>query len=198
MIIAHTSWLFMVRIISNFGSEAVAGYTIAIRIVLFLLLPSWGLSNAAATLVGQNLGAKRSDRAEKAVWTVALVNMIFLGIVSVAFIVFPEVFIRIFTQETNLIQIGADCLRIVSYGFIFYGLGMVMVQAFNGAGDTRTPTRVNFIAFWLIEIPLAYFLAVKTGLDEKGVFFSIIIAEAAMTMLALYFFKKGKWKVEKI
>ncbi|MBI9066553.1 MAG: MATE family efflux transporter [Salinivirgaceae bacterium] len=198
MIIATTSWVFMVRVISHFGSEAVAGYTIAIRIVLFFLLPSWGLSNAAATLVGQNLGANRPDRAEKSVWAVAKINMIVLGIISFIFIIIPEPFIGFFTDEVKLIQIGSQCLQIVSYGFIFYGLGMVLVQAFNGSGDTKTPTKVNFIAFWLIEIPLAYFLALKVGLDENGVFYAIIIAESIMTLLGLYFFKKGKWKSQKV
>ena len=198
MIIATTSWIFMVRVISNFGSEAIAGYTIAIRIVIFLLLPSWGLSNAAATLVGQNLGAKKPERAEKSVWQVARINMIFLGTMSIAFIIMPELFIKLFTNEETLIAIGSDCLRIVSYGFIFYGLGMVLVQAFNGSGDTKTPTKINAIAFWLIEIPLAYLLALKTGLNEQGVFYAIIIAESTMALIAFYSFRKGKWKKQSV
>lgn len=198
MIIATTSWIFMVRIISHFGSEAIAGYTIAIRIVIFLLLPSWGLSNAAATLVGQNLGANEPLRAERSVWSVARINMMFLGGLSLLFIFNPEFFIRLFTNETALIAIGADCLRTVSFGFVFYGLGMVLVQAFNGSGDTKTPTKINAIAFWLIEIPLAYFLALKAGVDERGVFYAIIIAETILSLLALYYFKKGKWKVQKV
>jgi putative MATE family efflux protein len=197
-IIATTSWVFMVRIISHFGSEAIAGYTIAIRIIIFLLLPSWGLSNAASTLVGQNLGAEKPDRAEKAVWSVARINMVFLGLLSLVFIVFPAFFIRLFTQDTLLISIGADCLRIVSFGFVFYGLGMVLVQAFNGSGDTVTPTKINAIAFWMIEIPLAYLLALKTGLGSHGVFYAIIIAESTLTLIALYFFRKGKWKLQKV
>jgi len=198
MIIATTSWVFMVRVISHFGSDAIAGYTIAIRIAIFLIMPSWGLSNAAATLVGQNLGAEQYDRAQQSVWRVARINMIFLGVLSLFFILIPEVFIRLFTVEEALISIGADCLRIISYGFIFYGLGMVLVQAFNGSGDTKTPTKVNAIAFWLIEIPLAYFLALQTSLNEHGVFYAIIIAETSMTLLAWYFFSKGKWKLQKV
>jgi putative MATE family efflux protein len=197
-IIATTSWVFMVRIISHFGSEAIAGYTIAIRIIIFLLLPSWGLSNAASTLVGQNLGAEKPDRAEKAVWSVARINMVFLGLLSLIFIVFPAFFIRLFTHDDLLVAIGADCLRIVSFGFVFYGLGMVLVQAFNGSGDTVTPTKINAIAFWMIEIPLAYLLALKTGLGSHGVFYAIIIAESTLTLIALYFFRKGKWKLQKV
>ncbi|MCK9207570.1 MAG: MATE family efflux transporter [Salinivirgaceae bacterium] len=197
-IIATTSWVFMVRIISHFGSEAVAGYTIAIRIIIFLLLPSWGLSNAASTLVGQNLGANRSDRAEQSVWKVSKINVVFLGVLSLFFIVYPEFFIRLFTTDANVVSIGADCLRIVSYGFIFYGLGMVLVQSFNGAGDTRTPTIFNLVAFWMIEIPLAYLLAIQFGFEQRGVFYAIIIAESSMSLMAWYFFRKGKWKTQQV
>jgi len=197
-LIATSSWVFMVRLISKFGSEVVAGYTIAIRIVIFMLLPSWGLSNAASTLVGQNLGAGQPERAEKAVWQVAIINMVMLGIISLFFIFLPGTFIRLFTNEAELIRYGIKCLRIISYGFVFYGLGMVMVQAFNGSGDTRTPTKVNLVAFWLIEIPLAYFLALKAGLNEEGVFWAIIIAESSLTLLAFYLFRQGKWKTEQV
>lgn len=198
MIIATTSWVFMVRVISHFGSEAIAGYTIAIRIMIFLIMPSWGLSNAAATLVGQNLGAEHTDRAEQSVWRVARINMVFLGVLSILFIIIPEFFMGLFTTDAVLIDIGSDCLRIVSFGFIFYGLGMVLVQAFNGAGDTKTPTKINAIAFWLLEIPLAYVLALNTGLNEHGVFYAIIIAESSMTLLAWFYFSKGRWKTMKV
>jgi len=197
-LVATSSWIFMVRIISNFGSEVLAGYTIGIRIILFSLLPSWGLSNAAATLVGQNLGAKEPQRAEKAVWGVARINLIFLGGLSILFIVFPGWFVRLFSDDLRVIKSGIECLRIIAYGFAFYGIGMVMTQAFNGAGDTRTPTRINVVAFWLVEIPLAYVLAMVFGLEESGVFYSIIIAEACMTILAAYLFKQGRWKKERV
>ncbi len=197
-IIATTSWIFMVRIISHFGSTAVAAYTIAIRIIIFLLLPSWGLSNAAATLVGQNLGAKHPERAEKSVWKVAQINMVFLGVLSLAFIAMPGIFIKLFTHEVEIIRLGSQCLRIISYGFIFYGLGMVLVQSFNGAGDTKTPTWFKLVAFWMIEIPLAYFLAIIADYKENGVFYAIVIAESSLALMAWYFFKKGKWKTQKV
>src|SRR5216683_1997439 len=156
--IAHTSWIGLVRIISVFGSAALAGYTIAIRILIFILMPSWGLSNAAATLVGQNLGAKQPERAETSVWRTGFYNMIFLGIIGLLFVAFAEPIVKLFTHDPQVVPLAASCLRIISYGNIGYAYGMVMLQAFNGAGDTVTPTIVNFFGFWLLEIPLAYFL----------------------------------------
>jgi putative MATE family efflux protein len=196
--IAHTSWIGLVRIVSTFGAAALAGYTIAIRVVIFVILPSWGLSNAAATLVGQNLGAQKPDRAEKAVWRTGLYNMIFLGTVGVLFILFAEPIVGLFISDPEVVKLGAACLRIVSYGNLGYAYFMVMMQAFNGAGDTITPTIVNFFGFWLFEIPLAYVLAKPLGMRSNGVFFSIAIAESAMAAASAILFKQGKWKKQKI
>ncbi|HVN20872.1 MAG TPA: MATE family efflux transporter [Dongiaceae bacterium] len=196
--IAHTSWIGLVRIISTFGAAAVAGYTIAIRIVIFVILPSWGLSNAAATLVGQNLGAGKPDRAEAAVWRTGLYNVLFLGTVGLFFIVFAEPVVQLFIHDPVVVPLGAACLRIVSYGNLGYAYFMVMMQAFNGAGDTITPTIVNFFGFWLLEIPLAYFLAKSVDMKSNGVFFSIAIAESAMAAASAVLFKRGKWKAKKI
>lgn len=196
--IAHTSWIGLVRIVSTFGAAALAGYTIAIRIVIFVILPSWGLSNAAATLVGQNLGAAKPDRAERAVWRTGLYNMIFLGSVGVFFVLFAEPVVRLFIHDPAVVPLGASCLRIVSYGNIGYAYFMVMMQAFNGAGDTITPTIVNFFGFWLFEIPLAYVLAMPLKMKSNGVFFSIAIAESAMAAASAILFSRGKWKKQKI
>ncbi|MGB9206357.1 MAG: MATE family efflux transporter, partial [Terriglobales bacterium] len=178
--IAHTSWIGLVRIVSVFGAAALAGYTIAIRIVVFLILPSWGLSNAAATLVGQNLGAKKPERAEQAVWRTGFYNMLFLGSVGVLFVLTAEPIVRLFTQDPAVVAFAATCLRIISYGNIGYAYGMVMLQAFNGAGDTVTPTIVNFFGFWLLEIPLAYWLAIPLRLHSNGVYIAIVIAECSI------------------
>jgi len=196
--IAHTSWIGLVRIVSVFGSAALAGYTIAIRILIFVILPSWGLSNAAATLVGQNLGAKQPERAEKSVWRTGLYNMIFLGVVGVFFITFAEPVIRLFTNDPAVIPLAVSALRIFSYGNIGYAYAMVMLQAFNGAGDTITPTIVNFFAFWMLEIPLAYFLALHTRMQAHGVYWSVVVAEAAMAAVSIVLFKRGYWKRQKI
>ncbi len=197
-IIATSSWIGMVRIIAEFGSVALAGYTIAIRIMLFTLLPSWGLANAAATLVGQNLGAKKVKRAERSVWITGFVNMFLLGLISVFFILQADFFIAIFTSDKEVIAAGASCLRLVSYGFLFYALGMVMIQSFNGAGDTITPTWLNLFCFWLLEIPLAWLLAIKAGFNEHGVYLSIVIAESLLALLAMILFRQGKWKLKQV
>jgi putative MATE family efflux protein len=196
--IAHTSWIGLVRIVSIFGSAALAGYTIAIRIVIFILLPSWGLSNAAATLVGQNLGAKQPDRAEKSVWRTGFYNMLFLGSIGVLFAIFAEPAVRLFTRDPEVIPLAASCLRIISLGNIGYAYGMVMLQAFNGAGDTRTPTIVNIVGFWILEIPLAYALAIPAHLHSKGVFIAIVIAECVMAALGIILFRQGRWKLQQI
>lgn len=196
--IAHTSWIGLVRIVSVFGSAALAGYTIAIRIIVFIILPSWGLSNAAATLVGQNLGAKQPDRAEASVWRTGFYNMLFLGTIGVFFIIFAAPIVRLFTHDPAVVPLAAACLRILSYGNIGYAYGMVMLQAFNGAGDTITPTVVNFFGFWLIEIPLAYLLAIPGHLESSGVFISIVAAEVFIAGVSIILFKRGRWKRQQI
>jgi len=196
--IANASWIGLVRIISLFGAAAVAGYTVAIRIVIFFILPSWGLSNAAATLVGQNLGARRPDRAEKAVWRTGFYNMIFLGVVGVFFFVFATPVLRLFLNDPQVISIGATALRIFSCGNIAYAYVMVLLQAFNGAGDTVTPTYVNFLGFWVLEIPLAWFLAVRTNLQWKGVLVAFVCAEGVVAVISLILFRRGRWKAQRI
>src|SRR6202158_947608 len=186
--IAHTSWIGLVRIVSIFGAAALAGYTIAIRIVIFVILPSWGLSNAAATLVGQNLGAKQPERAASSVWRTGFYNMVFLGIIGLLFVAFAEPIVKLFTHDPQVIPLAASCLRIISYGNIGYAYGMVMLQAFNGAGDTVTPTIVNFFGFWLLEIPLAYFLAIPMHLQARGAYISIVAAEAAIAAGSIVLF----------
>ncbi len=196
--IAHTNWIGLVRIVSIFGAAALAGYTIAIRIVIFVILPAWGLSNAAATLVGQNLGAKQPERAEQSVWRTGIYNMLFLGSVGVLFIFFAEPLIRLFSKDPAVVPLGAACLRIVSYGNIGYAYGMVMLQAFNGAGDTVTPTYVYLFGFWMLEIPLAYWLAMPMHLRSNGVFIAIVIAETAIAGASAILFKRGAWKQQQI
>ena len=193
-VIAQTSWIGLVRIVSLFGAAAVAGYTIAIRIVIFVILPSWGLSNAAATLVGQNLGAKQPDRAEKSVWRTGFYNMLFLGSVGIIFTLFARPIVSLFTNDPAVVPLAAACLRIVSYGNIGYAYGMVMLQAFNGAGDTVTPTILNLFAFWLFEIPLAYWLAIREGWHSNGVYYAIVIAEGALAIASILIFRRGRWK----
>jgi putative MATE family efflux protein len=196
--IAHTSWIGLVRIISVFGSAVLAGYTIAIRLLIFVLMPSWGLSNAAATLVGQNLGAKQPERAQISVWRTAFYNMAFLGVVGVFFWIYATPVVRLFTQDPEVVPLAATCLRILSCGNIGYAYGMVMLQAFNGAGDTLTPTVVNFFGFWLLEIPLAYYLALRAGWRANGAYVSIVVAECAIAAAGVVLFRRGKWKGRKI
>jgi len=197
-LIAQTSWIGLVRIVSAFGADALAAYTIAIRIVIFIILPSWGLSNAAATLVGQNLGAKQPERAETSVWRTGFYNMLFLGSVGVAFILFAPQVIHIFTRDPVVAPLAVTALRIVSTGNIGFAYGMVMLQAFNGAGDTVTPTIVNFFGFWTFEIPLAWWLAMRQGMAASGVYWSIVIAEGAVAVASILLFRQGKWKQRKI
>src|ERR1700742_519485 len=196
--IANVSWIGLVRIASFFGSTALAGYTIAVRIVIFVILPSWGLSNAAATLVGQNLGAKRPDRAEQSVWRTGFYNMLFLGGIGLFFIIFATPVVRLFNNDPEVVALAATCLRILSCGNIGFAYGMVMLQAFNGAGDTTTPTIVNLFGFWFLEIPLAYFLAIHTPLHQNGVYASMVVAESAVAVAGVILFRRGKWKLQKI
>jgi putative MATE family efflux protein len=196
--IANTSWIVLVRIISIFGSDAVAGYTIAIRIVIFFILPAWGLSNAAATLVGQNLGAKRPDRAAQAVWRTSVYNVIFLGVLGIFFVVFATPVVRLFVHDPAVIPIAATALRTFACGNVGYAYVMVMLQAFNGAGDTLTPTIVNFFGFWVLELPLAWWLAVGLRLGANGAFLSVVIAECSIAVASIILFRQGKWARQQI
>ncbi len=197
-LIATSSWVGMVRIIATFGSQVVAGYTIAIRIIIFGLLPSWGISNAASTLVGQNLGAGQPDRAERSVWITAKINVIVLAVFGLVLALFPGTFIRMFITDPSVVVPGIIALRTISIGFIFYGLGMVLIQSFNGAGDTVTPTKVYFVCFWLIEIPFAWLFSKPVGMGPTGTFVAIVAAEAIMTLISLYLFRKGNWKLKSV
>ena len=193
-LIATASWLGLVRILTPFGAAALAGYTIALRIIIVAILPSWGMTNAVATLVGQNLGAGKPDRAERAVWITGFYNMVFLIGVAVVFIAWPERLISVFTSDPAVLALGATCLRVVSYGYAFYAWGMVTVQAFNGAGDTTTPTWINLFCYWGFQIPLAYGLAIGLGFGPLGVFLAITIAESVVAVVGVLAFRRGRWK----
>lgn len=197
-LIATASWVFLVRIVSYFGSEAVAGYTIAIRVVMFTLLPAWGLSNAAATLVGQNLGANQPSRAEQSVWTITRYNVIFMVSMALAFYFFSGPILGVFTDNADVITYGTQCLEWVAYGYAFYAIGMSLVQAFNGAGDTMTPTMINFVGYWMLQIPLAYWLAINLEMGPAGVFAAIPTASLIIATLAFLMFRKGKWKTKDV
>lgn len=194
MIVSMTSWIFLMRILADIGSEAVAGATIALRIMMFTMMPAMGFSNAAATLVGQNLGATRPDRAESSVWRIGFCNMIYLIGVSLLFFACNEWLMRLFTDDGRVIAVGGEWLRVLSYSFFVYGWWMVSVQAFNGSGDTRTPTYINLVFFWLIQIPLSYLLAVTFGWAESGVFWGVFISETSVGLFTLWLFTRGKWK----
>ena len=196
--ISHSSWVFLVWIVGQFGSAAVAGYTIAIRLIMFAILPSWGLANAAATLVGQNLGAGSPDRAETSAWRSGIYNTVFLLGVAVVFVTAAEPMIRFFTAEPAVISYGVSCLRWVSYGYPAYAWGMVMVQSFNGAGDTYTPTVINLFCYWLFQLPLAFFLAHGGGFGATGAFMAIAIAETALAVVGILVFRRGKWKLRQV
>jgi putative MATE family efflux protein len=198
VLIGTASWIGLVRIVAGFGSEALAGYTIAMRIILFALLPSWGLSNAAATMVGQALGAKKPDRAERAVWIAGFYNLCFLGTVSLLFIFLAPQIVHLFSREPAVASYAIDGLRVISVGFVFYAYGMVLSQSFNGAGDTWTPTLLNLFSFWLWEIPLAYGLAIGLGMGPHGVFLAVTIAFSTFALLAALMFRRGTWKTRTV
>lgn len=194
--IGMASWIGLVRTLSSFGTDALAGYIVGIRVIMFALLPSFGMSNAAATMVGQALGAKKPERAEQAVWKAGFYNVIFLGSVGLIFVVFARQIIGLFTHDPAVVRYGVDCLRIVASGFIFYAYGMVLTQSFNGAGDTWTPTIINLFVFWAWELPLAYVLAIVLGLGPRGVFLAITIAFSTLAIVSALFFRRGKWKAK--
>ncbi len=197
-LIATSSWVFLMRIMSEFGSDVLAGYTIAIRVMLFSLMPSWGMSNAAATLVGQNLGAKHPERAEKSVWLTGKYNAYFMAFVSVLYLIFAKQILLFFSSEPNVVDYGSKCLRIIAAGYVFYAYGMVVIQSFNGSGDTKTPTYINFVCFWVVQLPFAYLTAIYFDAGPEGVFWAITLAEVLIAIIGIIWFRKGKWKTVKV
>lgn len=193
-LVSTASWIGLVRIVATFGDAALAGYTVAIRVVITAILPSWGLSNAAATMVGQALGAGKPDRAEKAVWTACRYNLWFLGVLGVVFVALADPIVRIFSDDPEVVRYGVTCLRIVAAGFPLFAYGMVLTQSFNGAGDTWTPTWINLAVFWAFEIPLAYALAVALGFGPTGAFLSITLAFSTLALVSGLMFRRGTWK----
>ncbi len=193
-LVGTASFLGLVRILATFGDAALAGYTVAVRIIIFVLLPAWGVGNAAATLVGQNLGAGNPERAEKSVWITAFFNMVFLGLVGVIFVIFAKPLVGLFTNVPEVANLAAVCLRTVSYSYVFWGYGMIMVLAFNGAGDTTTPTWINFFVYWVFQIPLAYALAHPLGFGPRGVFVAIAICQGVLAVVGVLAFRRGTWK----
>lgn len=197
-LIDSASWIFLTRLIAEFGSNALAGYTIAFRIIIFTLLPAWGLSSAAATLVGQNLGANKARRAEVAVWLTARYNVIFMAAVMVGFLLFGRYLANFFADDAAVIYTATRALQIITLGYVFFGLGMVMVQSFNGAGDTRTPAMINIFVLWLVEIPLAYVLAIYLQMQETGIFVAIACCHSLHAIVSYYFFRRGSWRHVKV
>ncbi|MDB5132602.1 MAG: family efflux transporter [Mucilaginibacter sp.] len=197
-LVSSASWIFLARLMAGFHEAAMAGYQIAIRLLIFFLLPAWGLSNAAATLTGQNLGAGKPDRAEKSVWTTTLYNVIFMLSVSGFFFLFGEPVVNFMNSDVHARAYALQALRIISAGYVFFGVGMVMLNAFNGAGDTRTPTIVNLVGFWLFQIPLAWVLSKYYIKEPKAIFIAIVISQFVTALLSLYLFKKGRWKTVKV
>lgn len=193
-LIGTSSWVFLMRIMSEFGSEVLAGYTIAIRVIMFTLMPAWGMSNAAATLVGQNLGAQKPERAEVSVWKTGKYNAYFMGLVSLVYLIFAKSIISLFNDTPSVVESGALCLQVIAVGYVFYAYGMVVTQAFNGAGDTKTPTKINFFSFWMFQLPIAYVTALVLDWGATGVFVAITAAEVLLAVMAVIWFKKGNWK----
>jgi putative MATE family efflux protein len=197
-LIGSASWIVLAKLMSRFGSAAIAGYTVGLRIMMFFILPAWGMSNAAATLVGQNLGAGEPERAEKSVWRTAGYNAIFMSIISLLFVFFSREIIGFVNSDPEVEKVAIEALNIMSLGYIFYGVGMVVTSSFNGAGDTRTPTWISLVGFWALQIPLAYVLAITLDFGPRGIFFAVIIAEAFITILGVIIFRQGKWKTVKV
>lgn len=197
-IIATSAWIGLMRIVAPFGSDAVAGYTIAVRIIVFTILPAWGMGNAAATLVGQNLGAQQPDRAASSAWVAARYNVYFMLGVMLVFLLFAPQLVGLFSQEEQVLQYGVDALRTISYGYAFFAIGLVLVQALNGAGDTDTPTIINFFCYWLFQIPLAWLLANGMGFGPEGVFWAVTIAETLIAVVAVWVFQRGRWRTRQV
>ena len=197
-IIGTSSWVILTRIISEFGSDVLAGYGISIRVMMFTMMPAWGMSNAAATLVGQNLGAGQPDRAEKSVWTTAKYNAIFMVSISVIYLLFAKTIVGWFKGDIAVIEAGALSLQVIAAGYVFYAYGMVLTQSFNGAGNTKVPTVINFFCFWLFQIPVAYVAALILGWGPLGVYLAITLSETLIAAVSWYWFKKGKWKTFKV
>ena len=197
-LVSTTSWVFLLQIVSSFGSSAVAGYTIAVRVVMFSILPAWGLSNAAATLVGQNLGAGLPDRAETTTWKIAKYNSMYMALASALMLLFTQPIIALFSQEAEVLAYAAQCLCIFAYGFIFWGFGMAIIQAFNGAGNTKTSTYINIFCFWIVQVPLAYSLALGLDFGPVGVFWAVFVSDVLAGIVGVAFFLRGKWKLRMV
>jgi putative MATE family efflux protein len=197
-VIASCSWIFLMRIISDFGQDAVTGYQTALRVIVFTILPAWGFANAAATLVGQNLGAGKPERAEKSVWRTAFLTMLFFIFIAIVFLLFANPILSVFIHDAVSLSYGVECLHIIALGYLFFSYGMIISQSFNGAGDTKTPTILNFVCFWLLQIPLSWFMAKWLQMGPKGVYFAIGISEASLALICIVIFKQGKWKQVKV
>ncbi len=197
-LIATSSWIAIMRVVALYGSAPIAAYTIALRLIEFVFLPAWGLGNAAATLVGQNLGAGKPERAEESVRLASRYNVMFMTIVGAGFVVFAPAIVGLFTSDQEILRYGTNCLRILGLGYPMYAVGMIVIQAINGAGDTRTPSFLNFICFWIVQIPLAYWLATSAGMGPNGVFLSIVVSESLLTIFGVIVFRQGKWRLQEV